>query len=134
MKKIAEVMSVAGWEYLVISIALLMLAVGIIYSGAYARRENRDGQVREDLRKLKTSLEMYYNKYATYPLQWDTGQYEYVVTSSEAGAAGWYVSGLLENAPDPTAGFDEEYNIDWRVTNEGNYEICGGTARCREGE
>lgn len=124
---------IARREFVGAILVLLVLIIGMVYGGAYARRERRDGQTREDLRQLKTALEMYFNQHEQYPLEWDEGKYKYTVTDRAAGAAtGWYVSGLLENAPLPTGGFDEEYNIDWRVTGQGNYEICGGIKQCAD--
>jgi len=118
-------------EAAVIIGAMLILILGLINAGAYARKDRRDGQVKQDLRDLKTVVEMYYNQQIKYPLVWDGGKYKYIVTTSDReGATGWYVSGPLENMSEPTAGFDEEYNIDWRVTAEGNYEICGGVEKC----
>ena len=124
---------IAKREFIVIILALLVLIIGTVYGGAYARRERRDGQTRETLRQLKTALEMYYNEHEQYPLEWDGGKYKYTVTNREGDVAtGWYVSGNLENAPFPTGGSDEEYNIDWRVTKRGRYEICGGIKQCAD--
>jgi hypothetical protein len=126
---------IARREFIGVVLFLLVLIIGLVYGGAYARRERRDGQTREELRQLKTALEMYYNQHEQYPLEWDGGKYIYTVTDQAAGAAtGWYVSGPLENAPLPTGGFDEEYNIDWRVTRQGNYEICGGIKQCADND
>lgn len=126
---------IARREFIGVILALLVLIIGVVYGGSYARRERRDGQTREDLRQLKTALEMYYNQHEQYPLEWDGGKYKYIVTDQVNGAAtGWYVSGPLENAPQVTGGFDEEYNIDWRVTEQGNYEICGGIEQCANEE
>ena len=83
---------IAKREFIVIILALLVLIIGTVYGGAYARRERRDGQTRETLRQLKTALEMYYNEHEQYPLEWDGGKYKYTVTNREGDVAtGWYV-------------------------------------------
>ena len=118
-------------EGVVLGVIVLILLSGVIYAGHYARQEKRDGKVREDLREVKHQLEMYFNEYDRYPLEWETGDYEYVVMSKKGEyATGWYVSGKLENRGKSASGVDEEYNVEWRVTGEGNYEICGGEYRC----
>ena len=110
----------AKMEGAVIVACLVVLLLGLAVSGGYARRERRDGKVRDELRSMKTAIEMYFNEYEKYPSEWKGGKYKYQVTQRQGeDATGWYVSGVLENAPEPTGGFDEEYNIDWRVTAEG---------------
>lgn len=119
-------------EFAILGILILILLGGVICAGRYARQEKRDGRVREDLRKVKHQLEMYFNEHGQYPFEWDSGEYEYVVVGDNGEQAeGWYVGGKLENKTEPKAGFDEEYNIEWRTTEEGNYEICGGDYRCQ---
>jgi len=118
-------------EYSVIGVVLVMLVIGVVKSGGYARQERRDGLVRAELRQLKTDVEMYYNDHDQYPLTWPVAKYRYVVVEGDENeASGWYVSGALENIQTPDSGFNEEYNIEWRVTEEGNYEICGGNHSC----
>jgi len=122
---------IGKYEVVVLLVLVGVLLVGVFLGGQYARQERRDGQVRADLRQLKHNLEMYYNERGSYPLEWRAGKYQYVVVEEgEKGALSWYVSGVLENKQELQAGLDEEYNIEWRITAEGRYEICGGKHSC----
>jgi hypothetical protein len=115
----------------IIIFVLIVLIIGVVNGGLHARRERRDGLVRSELRQLKTALEMYYNQYERYPLAWEGGKYQYKVVNRDGeDANGWYVSGQLENYGKPADGFDAEYNIEWRITESGKYEVCGGTLHC----
>ncbi len=112
----------------------VILLVGVVLSGLYARREVRDGIRKQELRKIKHELEMYFNEYDKYPLDFNDPIHDYVVVEKEGdGALGWFVRAELENAPKPTAGFDLEYNNDYRVVRQGGkafYDLCGGNYKC----
>jgi|GEM_PF-3416391 len=118
-------------EFTVLAIVIIFLLSGVLFGAQVARQERRDGKVRDDLRDLKHQVEMYFNENGQYPLEWNAGNYKYVVVEAgKKGAIKWYVSGKLENKTKPSFGVDQEYNIEWRVTESGNYEICGGNYRC----
>jgi hypothetical protein len=99
-----------------------------------ARREVRDGVRRQELRDIKHELEMYFNEQEKYPLSFEDPSHQYVVVEKDnEGAMGWFVRAELENKAVPTAGFDWEYNNDFRVVREGGktfYDLCGGNYKC----
>lgn len=58
-----------------------------------------------------------------------------VIETDGERAIAWYLRARLERQTSPRAGFDDEYNIFFRVTHEQGktlYDICGGTLRCGE--
>ena len=91
---------------------LLIIAIGVIPALSHARREGRDGVRRDEVRAIKTDLEMEFNKTEKYPLEFDAGAHEYVVVESDGDAAlAWYVRAELENQSKNEAGFNEEHNV-----------------------
>jgi hypothetical protein len=121
-------------EIVVVGVLIVVILAGVFFAGLHARREARDGIRREEVRNIKHELEMYFNKHETYPLIFQDAVHEYVVVEQgEEGAKGWYVRAELENMAKPAAGFDLEYNIDYRiVVDRGRtfYDLCGGNYRC----
>lgn len=121
-------------EIVVVGLLAVVLLAGVSVAGWHARREARDGVRRAEVRNIKHELEMYFNEHETYPLIFDDAVHEYVVVEQdEKGAIGWYVRGELENKAEPTAGFDLEYNVGYRVVTEGGrtfYDLCGGNYKC----
>lgn len=121
-------------EIVVVVLLVIILLAGVLVAGLQARREVRDGIRRAELRNIKHELEMYFNEHESYPLLFNDAVHEYVVVEQAGGeATGWYVRGELENKAEPTAGFDLEYNIDYRIVTEGErtfYDLCGGNYKC----
>ena len=128
--------TIARKELTVLVLVVLCFVLLLMPALLHARRERRDGVRREALAALKTELEQYNNKTGTYPLTFDAGEYQYVVTEqAKEAATSWHLRTKLENNPQPTTGFDEEAgrNYYYRVVKEDKgtwYEICGGTATC----
>lgn len=122
---------IAKMEYLTLALLVVALLSGVAYAANIARAERRDGQRRDDIRGIKTYLERYYNRYGYYPLAHDFNTYQYVVLETSGNnATSWYIRGQLERHPQPTAAFDFENNIYYRVTPEGFYDICGSDFHC----
>jgi hypothetical protein len=116
----------------IFTVFILFLVPALIYS----RRAERD-QVRiQELIEHKIDLEIYFNKYDSYPLQLDVFPHEYVVikeTNNDATA--WYLRTQLENRLPLKAGFNDTsgHNHYFRIIEDGTmtfYDICGGTFIC----
>ncbi len=123
--------TIAKLEFLVLSVLTSVLLLGVFNSARIARQERRDGVRRDEIRAVKTQLEQYYNQHNRYPLEFNAGQYHYVVMNANTNSAvSWYIRGQLERRPAPTAAFDLEHNIYYRVTPEGFYDICGAEFHC----
>lgn len=125
-------------EMTIIGMLLIVLGISLLPSLAYARRERRDGMRRLELAELKHQLEIYNNEHKMYPLQFQTGPHQYVVTDSDdEQALGWYVRAKLENDRVPEAGFDNEggRTYSFRIIRQRDitwYDICGGNFECEE--
>jgi len=130
--------SIRKREYIGLIVLVLLFSGLLLPALQQARREKRDGIRREEARNIKTAVEMYFNEYDFYPLEFNAGGHEYVVLKQAGqGASEFYIRAELENSGETAAGFDEEYNIYFRIVNEGGktfYDICGGELRCGEEE
>jgi type II secretory pathway pseudopilin PulG len=128
--------AIGKWEWGIVVLAIILMLLALIPSLQYARREVRDGMRRNELLAFKRELEQYFNKQENYPVEYDASPHEYVVLEDyEGGATHWYLRAELENRRMPTAGFDEEYNVFFRVLHQDQktfYDICGGELRCGE--
>ena len=126
--------SIATWEYLVVGLLVGILLLALIPAVVYARREQRDGIGRNEVIQLKYALERYNNEHGKYPLTFEVGPHQYVVEESDGSQAiSWYLRAQLENPGVPTAAFDYEHNVYYRVVRQGDlifYDICGGISRC----
>lgn len=122
------------WELVVVGVVCVVFVALLVPALRSARREARDGMRRADVLEVKHELEDYFNQYERYPLEFDAGPYQYVVTRAEGNAArAWYIRAQLENSAAPEAAFDLEYNIYYRVVRDGAvtyYDICGGELHC----
>jgi len=124
-----------AWKEIMVVVALIVILLGgVLFSGLHARREARDGVRRAELRNIKHELEMYFNEHESYPFTFSDVAHEYIIVErGDEGATGWYVRAELENKAEPTAGFDLEYNIGYRIVIEGErtfYDLCGGNYEC----
>lgn len=125
---------IAKREAGVVLLLVVILVVGLYPAVKYARQERRDGARRGEVVELKRALEMYFNEHEQYPLEFEVGAHDYKVVETDGQQAlAWYVRAELENNAKPRADFDEEYNIYFRVVNEGGgtfYDVCGGISTC----
>lgn len=121
-------------EFLVLIVLATVLLGSLLPSIRYARREARDGLRRTELLSHKQKLEEINNKEGYYPLLYTAAPYQYVVLKSQRNQAiEWYLRTPLENKTAPASGFDEEYNIAYRIVEEEGasfYDICGGNFQC----
>lgn len=122
------------WEWGVVGGLIVVLLVFLVPALLHARAERRDGIRRQEVRQFKQLMEERNNELGFYPYELDASPHVFVVTEGEGQQAdGWYLRAELENQAEPTAGFDEEYNVYYRVVREDEktyYDICGGTLRC----
>ena len=122
------------WEWGVLVGLAVLLLVFLSPSLLYVRQERRDGIRRTELRQFKQLMEERNNELGYYPIELNAAPHEFVVTDSEGEQAeGWYLRAWLENPAEPEVGFDEEYNVYYRIGREGEktyYDICGGLERC----
>jgi len=122
------------WEWGVVVSLVGVLLIMIMPSLWYARAEARDGIRRAELRSFKTLLEEKNNELGYYPMDVVVDPHEYrVLEHKGAAAVSWRLRAELENSRASEAGFDEEFNVYYRVFESGGqtfYEICGGEDRC----
>lgn len=126
-------------EFGVLAISAIILLIAIFPSLQHARREYRDGQVREHTAHLKRILEDANNKLGYYPItvtKLAIEPNEYVITKQEGNKAiEWYVRGFVENYHAPSMKYDAEegHNFWYRygqLDGKTYYDICGGTPEC----
>jgi type II secretory pathway pseudopilin PulG len=126
--------TVAKREYLVLVVLVVILLASLYPALMHMRREARDGIRRNELVALKRQMEQHNNELGHYPTQFDAVPHRYVVLEQDGDkAVAWYIRAELENAPQPTAGFNEEHNVFYQVVRGGDrtfYDICGGEYQC----
>ena len=124
------------WETTIILALILALLISLIPSLLFARREARDGAVRDHLAATKQKLEEVNNSLKYYRLTFDASPFEYVVTAKNSKEAlGWFLRARLEQKLDPISDFDYEGNRNYyfrisQADGQTFYDVCGGTERC----
>lgn len=127
-------------EFAILALCAIVLLVAIVPSLIHARREYRDGLVRQHVAHLKRILEDSNNKLGYYPVnvtKLSILPNEYYVTKPDGKkAVEWFVRGTVENYHAPTTAYDaEEGNNFWyryvSAPHKTYFEICGGTPDCR---
>ncbi|MBI3251602.1 MAG: hypothetical protein HYZ62_01690 [Candidatus Andersenbacteria bacterium] len=124
------------WELQTVMCLAILLLLSIIPSLLFARREARDGAVRDQLAATKQKLEEINNQLKYYPLTFDASPFEYVVTEKNfQEALGWFLRARLEQSLKPISAFDYEGDRNYyfrisQIDGQTLYDVCGGTERC----
>lgn len=125
---------IARREYIVLGLLVIVFLGALLPSLLHSRRERRDGIRRSELVAFKQLMEQKNNELGYYPTEFDATPHQFIVTEqNEEQALEWYLRAQLENTPQPTAAFDLERNVYFRIVHEGGlvfYDICGGTSTC----
>ncbi|MFH1353993.1 MAG: hypothetical protein ABIH36_01775 [bacterium] len=132
-------LTIAQREYLTLAILLIVFIAFLVPSLLTTRAEVRDGLRKQEITRLKRSLEDYYNIHESYPLTFDASPYRYVVTGQdESGATGYYLEAQFEVEQKNQAAFDEDESrkFHYRILHQENkilYRVCGGSElQCQE--
>lgn len=124
----------AWYEIGVLGLLVVLLLGLSIPSLLHARKERRDGIRRTELLEFKRMLEEANNELGYYPAGFVASPHLYIAVEGDGDAAtSWYLRAELENKAEEAHGFDEEYNVFYRIVRDGEktyYDICGGESEC----
>lgn len=125
--------AIAKREYFVLAVLVIIFIAALIPALLTTRAEVRDGLRKQDITRLKRSLEDFYNIHKYYPMTYEATPYSYHVTSQEeSGATGYFLEAQFEVEQKDQTTFDEDESrkFHYRILHQENkilYRVCGGT-------